>query len=198
MFERCNKVQKAVLETTLDLIIDRELQATSMSLIAKDSGVSTGNIYHYFSSKEDIINELYKAIVKFNGEFVTKGMNQADSVQERFRLAWRSVIELGKQYPKGFRFIEQYSFSPYIREQSKLEAYTGGWCGPMEELYRQAVEEGLFVPLDPHMMVQMHYGSLVYLLKSHQQNMLELTDDLEEQAIRACWNAVSKEKGWTG
>ncbi|MBO7748873.1 TetR/AcrR family transcriptional regulator [Paenibacillus sp. MWE-103] len=198
MFERCNKVQKAVLETTLDLIIDRELQATSMSLIAKDSGVSTGNIYHYFSSKEDIINELYKAIVKFNGEFVTKGMNQADSVHERFRLAWRSVIELGKQYPKGFRFIEQYSFSPYIHEQSKLEAYKGGWCGPMEELYRQAVEEGVFVPLDPHMMVQMHYGSLVYLLKSHQQNMLELTDDLEEQAIRACWNAVSKEKGWNG
>jgi len=45
-------------------------------------------------------------------------------------------------------------------------------------------------------MVQMHYGSIVYLLKSHQQNMLELTDDLAEQAILACWNAVSKKKGW--
>ncbi|MDF2963468.1 MAG: TetR family transcriptional regulator [Paenibacillus sp.] len=198
MFERYNKVQKAVLETTLHLIIDRELQATSMSLIAKDSGVSTGNIYHYFSSKEDIINELYKAIVLFNGEFVTKGMNEAVSVQERFRRAWRNLIELGKQYPKGFRFIEQYSFSPYIYEQSKLEAYNGGWCGPMEELYRQAIEEGLFVPLDPHVMVQMHYGSIVYLLKSHQQNMLELSDDVTEQAILACWNAVSKEKGWNG
>jgi len=198
MFERYNKVQKAVMETTLHLIIDRELQATSMSLIAKDSGVSTGNIYHYFSSKEDIINELYKAIVLFNGDFVTKGMNEASSVQERFRGSWRSLIELGKLYPKGFRFIEQYSFSPYIHEQSKLEAYKGGWCAPMEELYRQAIEEGLFVPLDPHMMVQMHYGSIVYLLKSHQQNMLELSDEVAEQAILACWNAVSKEKGWNG
>lgn len=196
MFERYNKVQKAVLETTLHLIIDRELQATSMSLIAKDSGVSAGNIYYYFSSKEDIINELYKAIVLFNGEFVTKSMLEVDSVQDRFRRAWHSVIELGKQYPKGFRFIEQYSFSPYIYEQSKQEAYKGGWCGPMEELYRRAVEEGLFVSLNSHMMVQMHYGSIVYLLKSHQQNMLELTDDLAEQAILACWNAVSKKKGW--
>ncbi|AZN41400.1 TetR/AcrR family transcriptional regulator [Paenibacillus albus] len=192
MFEQYNKMQKAVLETTLNLIIEKELQATSMSLIAKESRVSTGNIYHYFSSKEDIINELYKAIVLFNGDFVTKSLKEAATLQERFQQAWRNVIELGKQYPNGFRFIEQYSFSPYIYEQSKLEAYKGGWCGPMEQLYREAVEEGLFVSLDPHMMVQMHYGSFVYLLKSHQQNMLELTEDVAEQAIRFCWNSVSR------
>ncbi|CAN7614341.1 TetR/AcrR family transcriptional regulator [Paenibacillus sp. LjRoot56] len=195
MFERYNKVQKAVLETTLHLIIDRELQATSMSLIAKDSGVSTGNIYHYFSSKEDIINELYKAIVLFNGEFVTKDLNQADSVKERFHLAWRNVFDLGRKYPKGFRFIEQYSFSPYIYEQTKEEAINGGWCGPLEKLYQQAVNEGMFVALEPRMMVQMHYGSIVYLLKLYQRDSQDLTEEVVNQAILACWNSVSKEKG---
>lgn len=43
-----HKVQPAVLERTLELIIEKELQATSMGLIAKKSGVSTRNIYHYF------------------------------------------------------------------------------------------------------------------------------------------------------
>jgi len=196
MFESYNKVQQAVLDTTLNLIIDRELQATSMSLIAKDSGVSTGNIYHYFSSKEDIINELYKAIVRFNGDYVTKNMNKSDSIQKQFRTAWCNLIELGHLYPKGFRFIEQYSFSPYIHEQSKLEAYKDGWCGPLEKLYRQAVEEELFIRLDPRMMVQMHYGSIVYLLKGHQQDLLELTDEIADEVILACWNAVSLIKGW--
>jgi AcrR family transcriptional regulator len=196
MFELYNKVQQAVLETTLNLIIDRELQATSMSLISKESGVSTGNIYHYFTSKEDIINELYKAIVRFNGEFVTKDMNKADSIQTQFRKVWRNVIELGNKYPKGFRFIEQYSFSSYIYEQSKLEAIKGGWCGPLKQLYQQASEEGIFTRLDPQMMVQMHYGSIVYLLRGYQQNLLELTNDIADQAILACWNAVSQEKGW--
>lgn len=196
MFERYNKVQQAVLETTLHLIIDKELQATSMSLIAKNSGVSTGNIYHYFSSKEDIINELYKAIVLFNGEFVTRDMNPADSVQARFRKAWRNVIELGKRYPNGFRFIEQYSFSPYIYDDSKLEAYKGGWCGPLAKLYEEAIGQGLFIELEPRMMVQMHYGAIVYLLKGHLQQYMELTDDAAEQTILACWNGVSKEKGW--
>ncbi|OCT13570.1 TetR family transcriptional regulator [Paenibacillus pectinilyticus] len=195
MFERYNKVQKAVLETTLHLIIDRELQATSMSLIAKDSGVSTGNIYHYFSSKEDIINELYKAIVLFNGEFVTKDLYQINSIQEQFWQAWRNVFELGRNYPKAFRFIEQYSFSPYIYEQTKVEAINGGWCGSLEKLYKQAVEEGIFVELKPLMMVHMHYGSIVYLLKLYQQNIHDLTNEDIEKVILACWNAVSKEEG---
>ncbi|NBD25229.1 TetR/AcrR family transcriptional regulator [Paenibacillus glycinis] len=196
MFDRYNKVQQAVLETTLELIVDKELQAASMSLIAKNSGVSTGNIYHYFSSKEDIVNELYKAIVLFNGEFVTRDLREGDSIQTRFRLAWKNVIALGKKYPNGFRFIEQYSFSPYIYEQSKLEAYKGGWCGRVAKLYGEAIEQGLFIGMEPRFMVQMHYGSIVYILKGHAQHYMELTEDLEDEAILACWNSVSKEKGW--
>lgn len=71
MFEEYNKVQKAVLETTLELISEKELQATSMSLISKVSGISTGSIYHYFDNKEAIINELYKGIIKFHSETKT-------------------------------------------------------------------------------------------------------------------------------
>ncbi|WP_042162511.1 TetR/AcrR family transcriptional regulator [Paenibacillus gorillae] len=197
MFDSYNKVQKAVLETTLNLIIDKELQATSISLIVKESGVSTGNLYHYFSSKEDIINELYKAILRFNGEYVTKGLNnEDDSIQTRFHRAWHNVIDLAQKYSKGFQFIEQYSFSPYIYEESKIEAFKGCWCGPLERLYQQAIDEGLFVPLKPQMMVHMNYGSIVYLLKGYQQDHLEITEDVAEQAILTCWNAVSRTKGW--
>lgn len=190
MFENYNKVQQAVLETTLNLLIEKELQATSMSLIAKQSGVSTGNIYHYFQSKEDIINELYKAIVIFNGDYVTRSWNDGDPLRLRFQQAWNSVIRHALAYPTAFKFIEQYSFSPYIYEDSKLEAYKGGWCSPMANLYREAIEEGLFIDLEPRLMVQMNYGSLVYLLKAHFQNYLVLTDELIDQAIEAAWKAV--------
>ncbi|MCL6458999.1 MAG: TetR/AcrR family transcriptional regulator, partial [Gorillibacterium sp.] len=65
MFSKYNKVQQVVLDTTLRLIMEKDLQATSMSLISKEAGVSTGSIYYYFKSKEDIINELYKGIIAF-------------------------------------------------------------------------------------------------------------------------------------
>ncbi|MDQ0049899.1 TetR/AcrR family transcriptional regulator [Paenibacillus polymyxa] len=191
MFENYNKVQQAILETTLNIIIRKELQATSMSLIAKESGVSTGNIYHYFKSKEDIVNELYKAIVTFNGEYVREGLLKGTTIREKFELGWNRVIELGKQYPQGFQFIEQYSFSPYIYEEVKQEVYTGGWCAQMNELYQEAIQEKLFIPMNPKMMVQMHYGTFVYMLKAHLHGIFELSSESVSGAIRLCWNAVT-------
>lgn len=191
MFGEYNKVQQAVLETTLNVIIQKELQATSMALIAKESGVSTGNIYHYFKSKEDIVNELYKAIVTFNGNYVREGLLQGNTIREKFGLGWNRVIDLGKKYPQGFQFIEQYSFSPYIRDEVKRAVYTGGWCEPMNKLYEEAIQEKLFITMDPKMMVQMHYGSFVYMLKGELYGIFQLTDDSTNEAICSCWNAVS-------
>lgn len=191
MFQNYNKVQRAVLETTLRIINQKELQATSMSLIAKESGVSTGSIYHYFKSKEEIINELYRGIVVFNGEFVIKGLSGGTSIQECFRLAWRNIFQLCMEFPQGFQFIEQYSFSPYIYDEVKMEAYEGGWCIPLEKLYAEGIQQGLFINLKPKLMVQMHYGSIVYLVKGHLQSYVELTEEVMERVIQASWDSIS-------
>jgi AcrR family transcriptional regulator len=161
-----------------------------MALLAKESGVSTGNIYHYFKSKEDIVNELYKAIVTFNGEYVREGLLQGKTIIEKFELGWNRVVDLGKTYPEGFQFIEQYSFSPYIHDEVKRTVYIDGWCAPMNKLYEEAVQQKLFIDLNPNMMVQMHYGSLVYILKAHLQGIYELTSDNVHEVIRSCWNSV--------
>ena len=194
MFEKYNKVQRAVLETTLRLISEKDLQATSMNLISKESGVSTGSIYHYFQSKEDIINELYRGIVEFHGEVVLKEFYTSESIQERFRQVWENIIRFNMKYPKAFQFIEQYSFSPYIDEATKQEACQGGWYGPVAKLYTEAIEKLLFIELEPKLMVQMHFGSVVYLVKAYLRNDVDLTDEMIQTVIYSCWNAVSREK----
>ncbi|AJG99176.1 TetR family transcriptional regulator [Clostridium beijerinckii] len=194
MFEEYNKVQKAVLETTLELISEKELQATSMSLISKVSGISTGSIYHYFDSKEAIINELYKGIVKFHSDQVLKDFYTSEITKIRFQRIWKNFIQFGVSYPKGFQFIEQYSFSPYISNEVKQQAYDRIWCGEAAILYAEAIEQGMFIELEPRLMVQMHYGSMVYLLKSYFQNKIELSDDIIQKVISSCWNAAIKGK----
>ncbi|MFC5405342.1 TetR/AcrR family transcriptional regulator [Cohnella soli] len=195
MFVSYNKVQRAVLETTLHLIIEKELQATSMSLIAKKSGVSTGSIYHYFDSKEAIINELYRGIVKFNGEQVLDGFFTDEPIRIRLERAWEKLIRVSLEYPQGFQFIEQYSFSPYIRAEIKQMSYDAGWCGPLDKLYQEAIDAKVFKDhLDPHVMVQMHYGSLVYVVKGALNGQLEINDELIRQLIQSCWDSVALNK----
>ena len=194
MFEEYNKVQKAVLETTLDLISEKELQATSMSLISKESGISTGSIYHYFDSKEAIINELYKGLVRFHSEQILKGFYSSETIQAQFQLVWKNFIRFGISYPKAFQFIEQYSFSPYITDEVKQEAHDEVWCGEVSKFYEKAIEQKLFIELEPKLMVQMHYGAMVYLLKSYFQGNTDLTNNVIQTAIYSCWNAAIRKE----
>ena len=51
-----------ILHTTLHLIVERGLESTPMSLIASEAAVGMGTIYHYFASKEELVNALYREL----------------------------------------------------------------------------------------------------------------------------------------
>jgi AcrR family transcriptional regulator len=48
-----------ILNSALDLLGERGYEATTMRAIAKKAGVSLGNAYHYFGSKEHLIQAFY-------------------------------------------------------------------------------------------------------------------------------------------
>jgi len=196
MFEKYGKSKKAVLETTLRLLSRNDLQATSMSLISSESGVSTGSIYNGFSGKEDIVNVLYTSIVESQTETVLQGFHDGSDYFERFDRTWRRVISTSIEHSEAFQFMEQYSMSPYIYESSKKAAYENNWCGPLAKMYAEAMEEGLFRPADARLMVQMHWGTVVFLVKGHLQGNLALTEEVIGMALRSCWNSVSTAKAF--
>ena len=48
-----------ILNAALDLLADRGYEKTTMRAIAEKAGVSLGNAYHYFKSKEHLIQAFY-------------------------------------------------------------------------------------------------------------------------------------------
>ncbi|MEK3682785.1 TetR/AcrR family transcriptional regulator [Paenibacillus sp. FSL R10-2736] len=193
MFRDYHKVQRAVLETTLRLLIEKDLQATSMALISKESGVSTGSIYYYFKSKEEVVNELFRAIVRFYNEAIYTDFNREGSIRERFWRFWENVIRFNMEYPYPFQFLEQYSFSPYIDEAIRQEANRES-CGRLAALYTEATEQKLFSAFEPRHMVLMHFGAIAHLEKAYLARQEKLTDEAIQSAIQFCWNAVSLNK----
>ena len=56
---RAEQTRSAIVEAALRLFRERGYDASTMRAIASAAGVSTGNAYYYFSSKEDLIQEFY-------------------------------------------------------------------------------------------------------------------------------------------
>jgi len=56
---RAEQTRAAIIEAALALFTERGYEAATMRAIAQRAGVSTGNAYYYFSSKEELIQEFY-------------------------------------------------------------------------------------------------------------------------------------------
>jgi AcrR family transcriptional regulator len=53
------QTRNLILNTALDLLAERGFEKTTMRAIAEGAGVSLGNAYHYFKSKEHLIQAFY-------------------------------------------------------------------------------------------------------------------------------------------
>jgi AcrR family transcriptional regulator len=56
---RAGQTRAAIVEAALRLFRETGYEATTMRAIAHEAGVSTGNAYYYFGSKEELIREFY-------------------------------------------------------------------------------------------------------------------------------------------
>ena len=54
---RAQQTRAAITDAALELFRSQGYEATTMRAIAQRAGVSTGNAYYYFSSKEELIQE---------------------------------------------------------------------------------------------------------------------------------------------
>jgi AcrR family transcriptional regulator len=56
---RSEQTRALIVETALRLFRENGYEATTMRAIAKEAGVSVGNAYYYFGSKEELIQAYY-------------------------------------------------------------------------------------------------------------------------------------------
>ena len=74
----------AILEATLRLISQYGFHGTAMSKVAKEAGVSAGIIYHYFASKDALIDELYRTLKRRSSQAMLAGFD-ADRLERDVR-----------------------------------------------------------------------------------------------------------------
>ncbi|MCF4120970.1 TetR family transcriptional regulator [Antribacter sp. KLBMP9083] len=95
--------------TALRLFRDDGYERTTMRRVAAEAGVSTGNAYYYFPSKDDLVHELYREVQADHARLVAERLgttpDAVDSprpsptrLEDRLRLAWQASVEAFEPY----------------------------------------------------------------------------------------------------
>lgn len=178
----------AILEATLRLISKNGFHGTAMSKVAQEAGVSAGIIYHYFESKDALINELYRDIKRKFGQALLERFEPNQPLKIQIRQILGVIIRYYIQRPQESAFLEQYTRSPYYNLE--IEAEVSQYYLPLIESLKRARQETIIKDFPEAVISTLTLDVATSLAQKHAAGFLDLTDELVEQIIDASWEAI--------
>ena len=136
-----------LLELAATMFADRGLRATTVRDIADSAGILSGSLYHHFSSKEEMVDELLRSFLDWlferYQEIVATEPNPLERLKGLFMASFEAIADRHAQVviyqDEAKRLSSQERFS-YVEERNKEQRKM--WL----DLLNQGVEEGYFRP----------------------------------------------------
>ncbi|MDP2337910.1 MAG: TetR/AcrR family transcriptional regulator [Bacteroidota bacterium] len=109
----------ALLESGLRLFVENGFHATPTSQIAREAGVATGTLFHYFKTKEDLINSIYIENKDLLIKALKMDLEEQMTVKSKLRKLFFNFVYWALDYTCELQFFNQFSNSPFIDQLTK-------------------------------------------------------------------------------
>ncbi len=180
--------KKEILTSTLKLIKANGLHGTTVSMISKDAGVAAGTIYHYFSSKDDIILQLNCQI---RNEMVGAMFNDAESkkdYRQRFFAGWINLCKYFISNPGSLIFIEQFNSSPYAKISSAKKLK--GSVNRFHDFLQEGMDKGHLKKMEYKLIAAAVFGCITATAKYHITGRFGFKDNDLCKVANILWDGI--------
>lgn len=184
--------KEAIFESTLKLINEHGFHGTPMSQIAVHANVATGTIYHYFSSKDELILELFKYCREKTNDHVFNVV-QSLSYKEKFFYIWSRLVDYYIANKEIFWFIEQFYSSPYFEliQQRKNSSYYGS--DRMSSFFEEGIKTGAIQDVSFFSFVSIYIGTATSHVKMVTYGFCKMQATGREDIIKIIWNGIKNQ-----
>jgi TetR/AcrR family transcriptional regulator, repressor of fatR-cypB operon len=179
----------AILDAALHCFVERGFHGTAMPDIAKKTGIAAGTIYHYFASKEELVNALFRKWKAEIARRVFTAFPQGAPAREQFSVMWREMIAFALAHPAAFAFLELHNHTSYLDAESV--AADRGLKIFAAAIVQQAQKDGIIKPLDAALLMELVFGAFIGVMRAHWEGRARLTPEEITGAEQACWDAVA-------
>jgi len=180
--------KEQILNATLKLIVQKGIESTPMSEIAKAADTGMGAIYNYFPNKEALVSELYFHLKTKESAIIAYGYDSSLSVKQRFIYLWKKMISYFLAEPLDFMFLEQFYYSPSIDPIAKHNGSL--YLKDLDQVYLDGQAQQIMKEGDIKEWIGFTSGSLVSLVKLHHSNYIRLKEETINNYIQAAWDAI--------
>lgn len=143
-----------IIEASIDLFAKNGFWNTPTSKITKHAKVSTGTLFNYFASKDELIDEVYLQLRQEQTAHISANFPSSAPIKSRFEHIWFRYIDWGVRHPVRYQLLQQMKLSDLISSeaQARSNANMTEAIGSMD----QAMKENLFGEISVE-----YFGALV-------------------------------------
>ena len=115
---RDDEKHKAILAAALNVFAERGIASTPTSAISKAAGVAEGTLFTYFGTKDELINELYKALKLELASALLADLPQGQDCRTTLHHVWRAFVSWGAANGIKSKVLAQLKASEKLSEES--------------------------------------------------------------------------------
>ena len=179
----------AILDAALHCFVDRGFYGTAIPEIAKRAGIAAGTIYHYFDSKDALVNALYRNWKTDIARRVFKAFPQTAATREQFGVMWKEMIAFAIDHPAAFAFLELHNHSSYLDAESlAVESNLKEFA---EAMIKGAQQDGVLKGGSSTLLMELVFGAFNGMMRAHWEGRIDLTPEDMSAAEQACWDTIA-------
>lgn len=96
--DKARQTRAAILDAALDLFRSHGYDGTTMRAVAQQAGVSAGNAYYYFSSKEHLVQAFYDQLQTAHATAAAEALQGKTAYADRLRAVLSAWVDIAAEY----------------------------------------------------------------------------------------------------
>ena len=186
--------QNVILQTALKLFVKHGFHGTPTSRIAAEAGIAHGTIFHYYKTKDELVEALYGYVKAHLQRYLHEHVREKENIKEKFKALFFHSVQWSLQYREEFLFTQQFQYSPHMQQSAAVEAAKQG--GPHMELYQEALRTKVFKPMPADLISELSKTQMigVYNYLSKAELSKAKTKQLIEQVFELTWKMFANQR----
>lgn len=186
--ENITEKKKLIFECTLELVKEHGFHGTTMNVLAKTANVAAGTIYHYFESKDHLIQELFLYVKRQMAITLVDKLDKTAGYQSNFFIIWESLYKYYMEHQTVLLFFEQYINSPYCK--CKVSGEDDLFHQVFFGFFRDAIQTEIFSTINYEVMAILIHSQIRTIAKIQLFGKAVIDKTELEKIITISWNGL--------
>ena len=183
--------REKILDAALEMFVNNGFESSPTSKIAKAAEIATGTLFHYFKTKDELINELYLVVKMDMVSALKQNLFEAKTIRQKLEQIWTNSINWALEKPAGNKFFAMYGTSSYIATSTREEGYRH-FSFALEILSR-GIQEQILKDISMELMTEVTFGLLNGTTNYYASRREEFADDnYRAKAFSIYWDAIKR------